>query len=92
MKSNFNSVSIIPTYFLRKCVPETGVELVFCAVHNTTLLRDLRQNLLTWRHLYCVFTFIYSLLIEKDLSESRKVTVKFPYVYLCLSSGELFVF
>jgi hypothetical protein len=31
---------------------------------------------------------LYSLLIEKNLCESRKVSVKFPCDYLCLSSRD----
>ena len=45
-----------------------------------------------WRHLYCVFTYIYSLLIEKDIYNCRNVSVKLPCVYLCLSFGDLFFF
>ena len=48
----------------------------------------------TWLHLYGVFTYI-SRLIEKDLYESRNISFKFPcalFVYLCLSSGDLFIF
>ena len=44
----------------------------------------------TWLYLYCVFTNIYSLLIDKDLCESKKISIKFPsalLVYMCLSSG-----
>ena len=41
---------------------------------------------LTWRRLYCVFTYIYSLPIEKDICDFRNVSVKLPCVYLCLSS------
>ena len=49
----------------------------------------------TWRHLYCVFTYIYSLLIDKYISECRNVAVRFLcvlLVYLCRSSGNLFFF
>ena len=46
----------------------------------------------TWRHLYCIFTHIYSLLIEKDICYCRNVSVKLPCVYLCLSSGDVFTF
>ena len=37
-----------------------------------------------WRHLYCVFTYIYSLLIEKGLYEGRNVSIKFPCVIIVL--------
>ena len=33
-------------------------------------------------HLYCVFTYIYSLLIEKYLCECRNVSVKFAFCLL----------
>jgi hypothetical protein len=39
-----------------------------------------------------VFTYIYSCLIEKGICESRNLSVKFPYVYLYLSSGGHFIF
>ena len=42
-----------------------------------------------------MFTYIYSLLIEKDLYESQNVTYKILcalVVYLCLSSRDLFIF
>ena len=47
---------------------------------------------ITWCHLYCVFTYNYSLLIEGDLCECWNISVKFLCVYLCLSSGDLFTF
>jgi len=53
------------------------------------------HTVVTMRYIYCVFTYIYSILIEKDLSKCRKVWIKFPcapLVYLCLSSGDLFIF
>ena len=51
-----------------------------------------RAILSCWRHLYCNFIYIYSLLMEEGLCECRNVTVKFPCVYLCLSSGSLQIF
>ena len=48
-----------------------------------------------YRDLYCMFTCIYSCLIDKDLCESRNISIKFPcviLVYLCFSSGDLFIF
>ena len=44
----------------------------------------------TWSRLYCVFTYIYSLLIEKDIFDCRNVPGKLPCVYLYLSSWDLF--
>ena len=41
---------------------------------------------------YCVFTYIYSLLIEKDTYDCQNISVKFLCVYMCLSSGDLFIF
>ena len=41
---------------------------------------------------FTVFTYIHSLLIEKDICDCRNVSVKLPCVYLCLSSGDLFIF
>ena len=38
-----------------------------------------------------MFTYIYSLLIEKDICDCRNVSIKFPCVYMCLSSGDLFI-
>ena len=35
---------------------------------------------LTWHHLYYMFTYIYSLLIEKDIYDSQNVSVKLSYV------------
>ena len=53
-----------------------------------------------WLHvtsysLYVHIAYIYSPLIEEDLREDRNVLVKFLcdlLVYLCLSSGDLFIF
>ena len=50
---------------------------------------------ITWHHLYCVFVYIYSFLIEKDLHKCWNISVKFPcalLVYLYLSLEDLFVF
>ena len=43
-------------------------------------------------HLSRVFTYIYSLLIEKDISDHQNISVKLLCVYVCLSSGDLFIF
>ena len=43
-------------------------------------------------HLYYVFTYIYSLLIEKDICDRQNVSIKLPCVYVCLSSRDLFIF
>ena len=34
----------------------------------------------------CVFTYIYSLLSEKDISDCRNVSIKLPFVYFHVSS------
>ena len=46
----------------------------------------------TWRRLYGVFTYIYSLLIKKCICDRRNVSAKLPCVNVCLSSGDLFIF
>ena len=43
-------------------------------------------------HLYRVFTYIYCLLIEKDICDCQNISNKFPCVCVCLSSGDLFSF
>jgi hypothetical protein len=40
---------------------------------------------------YRVFTYIYPLLIEKDICDRQSVSVKLPCVYVCLSSKYLFI-
>ena len=45
-----------------------------------------------WRCLYSVFSYIYSLLIEKDSCDRQNVSVKLPCVYVCLSSGDFLNF
>ena len=45
-----------------------------------------------WHHLYYVFTYIYSLLIEKGICDCRNVSIKFVNAYLFLSSGDPFIF
>ena len=47
---------------------------------------------LMWRHLYCVFIYIYSLLIEKNICDHQNVSIKLPCVFVCLLSGDLFIF
>ena len=42
--------------------------------------------------LYCVFTYIYSLMIEKDICDCWNASFKLPCVCVCLSSGVLFIF
>ena len=39
-----------------------------------------------------MFKYIYSLLIEKDICDRRKVLIKLSCVYVCLSSGDIFIF
>ena len=46
----------------------------------------------TRHHLYCVFTYIYSLLTEKDICDYQNISVKLLYVYVCSSSEDLFIF
>ena len=47
---------------------------------------------MTWCHLYCMFTYIYSFLIEKEICDCRNLSVKLPCIYMCLSFGNLFIF
>ena len=42
-------------------------------------------------HLYLVFTYIYSILIEKETCDRWNISNKFLSVFVCLSSGELFI-
>ena len=58
------------------------------------LLLYYENRLMTRRHLYCLFTYIYSLLIDKELCESPKLSNKFPcaLVYFYLSFGDLYLF
>ena len=39
-----------------------------------------------------MFTYIYSLLIERDICDRRSVSIKLPCVCMCLSSTGLFIF
>ena len=39
-----------------------------------------------------VITYIYSLLIDKDICDCQNVSCNLPCVYLCFSSGDLFAF
>ena len=43
-------------------------------------------------HLYLVFTYIYSILIEKETCDRWNISNKFLSVFVCLSSGDLFIF
>ena len=42
-------------------------------------------------HLYGVFTYIYSLLIKKNICGCQNVLIKLPRVCVCLFSGNLFI-
>ena len=44
---------------------------------------------LSWHHLYPVFTYFYSLLIEKDICDHQNILNMFLCVCVCLSSGDL---
>ena len=50
------------------------------------------SEIVTWRRYYLVFTYIYTILIQKDICDCRNVSVKLPCVYVCLSSGDLLSF
>ena len=47
---------------------------------------------MTWCHLHSIFTYVYSLLIEKDICDHRNISNKFLRVCVCLTSGNLFIF
>ena len=55
-------------------------------------IKDVFLNQKMWCHLYCISIYIYSLLIKKDISDCQNISVKLPCVYVCLSSGDLFIF
>jgi len=57
-------------------------------IWNISTITDIFLN----RHLYRVFTYIYSLLIEKDIRDRQNISNKFPGVCVHLSSGDLFIF
>ena len=44
-----------------------------------------------WHRLYCVFTYIYHLLIEKDIYDHQNVLIKLPCVCVHLSSRDLLI-
>ena len=46
----------------------------------------------TWCRLYRAFTYIYPLLIEKDIWDRWNISVKLLCVRVCLSSTDLFIF
>ena len=46
----------------------------------------------TWHCLYRLFTYFYSLLIEKDICDRPNVSVKTLCIYVCFSSGDLVIF
>ena len=45
-----------------------------------------------WCHLYCVITQIYFPLIKKGICDRQNISVRLPCVYVCLSTGDLFIF
>ena len=58
-----------------------------------------RKSKCMWTHgkdevtsFYHVFTYIYSLLIEKDICDHQNVLVKLPCVCVCLLSRDLLIF
>ena len=53
-------------------------------------VRDPSKTLM-WHHVYRVFTYIYSLLIEKDTCDHQNISFKLPCVYVCLLSRDLFI-
>ena len=93
-KNSFNSfcpgINLGIFYFFQFFSPSSPILPSSCFFPWWFLLKTV-----TWHHLYCVFTYIYFLLIEKNLFECRNILVKFPcalFVYLCLSSEDLLIF
>ena len=78
-----NPIHVQRVYFMPQYTPNKEVP---------HLTRWLLFETVMCRHLFCVFTYIYSVVIDKDICGCRNVSVKFPCVYLCLSSGDLFIF
>ena len=50
------------------------------------------KKTLYWRHLCHAFTYVHSLLIEKDGCARRNISLKFPCVFVCLSYSDRFNF
>ena len=50
------------------------------------------ESTLMWHRRYYVFTYIYSLLIKKDICDHQNISIKLRCVCVCLSSGNLFIF
>ena len=50
----------------------------------------IHEHTVTWHRLYCVFTYIYPLLINKDLHECWNFYFYLNF-YLCLSTEDLFI-
>jgi hypothetical protein len=75
----FHVLFLVSTIVLLICVL-----LYFCSFLSS-------NKKATWRHLYCRFKYIYSVLIEKDLYECRDVSVKFSYAFWFLLFIPVFV-
>ena len=63
-----------------------------CVNTVKTVPHESVAEIVTGRHLYWLFIYIYSLLIEEDIFDRQNISVKLPCVYVCLSSGYLFIF
>ena len=72
--------------------PSCSLSLSFSLPVVSLPLSDYRNELfsktVTWRRVYPVFTYI---LIEKDICDRRNVSVDLMYIYVYLSSGDLFI-
>ena len=60
-------------------------------------LSQSEENICIWTHskdatTYYVFTYIYSLLIEKDIGNCWNILIKLLCVYVCLSSNDVSIF
>ena len=47
---------------------------------------------LTWPCLYCMFTYIYSLLIKKDICDCQNISIKLPCVIIYVTKLLLFYY
>ena len=64
----------------------------YISMITDVILNQKRVNVKTWHCFYPMFTYIYFLLIEKDISDRWNISIKLPCVCVHLSSGDLFIF
>ena len=71
---------------LSECYPEAFLQINFSK--NIFYIYNLP---IKW-HQFLMCSHIYNLLIERDICDCRNVSIKFPCIYLWLSSRDLLVF